>query len=150
MSTLRGVAVVTGAAGLVFTIAATRAGAAAGTVGQIPQNHTVDRDADIKYLKSGTGDSVAAFITDKKKRVTFEGALFSTTVALARAEVDKVLLAPGATVVFTDADTVVVDATFGGYYLLESSKVTRTNDGFLMASITCVAFDDNDLTLEPT
>ncbi len=158
MSTLRGVAVVTGAGGLVFTIAATGAPAA---VSQIPQNHTIDRDADIKYLKDGSGDSKSAFITDRKSRITFEGTLYSTTVALARAEVDKVLVAPGATVGFADADLVLPDtaphsaspdngANTSALYLLESSKVARTNDGFLMATIVCVRFDDNDLTLQPT
>lgn len=151
MSTLRGVAVVTGAAGLVFTIAAT---GAPGAVGQIPQNHSVDRDAEIKYLKSGAGDSVSGFITDKKSRITWEGVLFGASVALARAEVDKMLLAPGASVGFTDADLVLPDTAPGGgnasaLFLLESSKVTRTNDGFLMANIVCVRFDDNDLTLQP-
>lgn len=148
MSTLRGIAVVTGANGLVFTIAADAGGAGAALL--VPQNNTLTRDADMKYLKDGAGDSKAVFITDRKKKIKFEGVPYSTTIALAKLETDKFLLAAGGTVVFTDSDLTVTDAAFGAKYLLESCECVRVNDDFLRVTINAMQSDENDLTLQPT
>lgn len=142
MSTLRGVAVITGAAGITLTagiISATNAGH--------NQNISHTREADHKFVKSGSGDSVADFITDKRQMLTITVVPYhATTLASARTSNDAYKLPAGTKVTVADSDGAIID----GDYLLMSSKETRPNDANNVIDLELQKWDDNDLTLIPS
>jgi hypothetical protein len=142
MSALRGIAVITGAAGVSMT-----AGIVSGTNAGHNQNISHSREAEHKFLKNGNGDSVADFITDKKQILTITVVPYhATTLATSQTSNDAYRLAAGTKITVADSQGGVID----GDYLLMSSKETRPNDDHNVIELEMQKWDDNDLTTTPS
>ncbi len=147
MSTQRGVAVITGVAGLDIVAIIVTSGGGDAQVGDEhfqSANHT--RDADFKWLKSGNGDDVASLITDAKQTLSITVLPYAAAVADVGDVAANLCQASGAKVTISDSDGTVID----GDYLLISSKLNLTNDGFGLVDMELTKWDDNDLTVIPT
>lgn len=146
MPALRGLAVITKANGVTFV-----AGIVSSSNASLNQSIGVTRDADHKYLKNASGDSVADFITNRKKTVSITTVPYhGTSMASARTSNSAYRLAPGTKVTIADADGIAGAAVSGTAYLLVSSKEGRTNDGFVSIDLELTLRDDNDVTTTPT
>lgn len=156
MSALRGIAVITGAAGLTFT-----AGIVSATSPGHNQSISHSREADHHYVKNGSGDSVADYITDRRQMLTISVVPYhATTISGARTCNDEYKLQPGTKVTVVDADGASIDGaptgsptpgnTSVGDYLLMSVKDNRPNDGNNVLDLELQRWDDNNLTTIPS
>lgn len=128
------------------------AGIVSGTNKGYNQSASVMRDADHKYVKDASGDSVVDFITNRKRTVSITVVPYhATTMSGARTSTAAYRLAPGTQVKITDTLSEAFGvASPGTAYLLVSSKEGRTNDGFVTIDLELTNRDDNDVTTTPT
>ena len=142
MATIKGIGVVYGVAGLVFT-----GWHASDPTGKY-QSITLTRDGNETMLNDESDDPAAVVFSGFKKTLSLNVVPAGASISVANDNLTKFVPSPGTVVTCADSggSGTVYESTNSGKYLVRSARVSRSNTGLATIDLELFTTEANDIT----